>query len=928
MKKPSGPQDGQGPCGPGNEKEPSDSRGEPEEGGALSGFRRFFLRLYPQRLRKRHGPEMAVLLQRRLDRARASGGLPAVGREWGRAWGDLFLTRALEFLAPRGRETTEPRTGMAMNALFQDLRYALRRLARTPLFTGGALIIIAMAIGANTAAFTVVNHLLLTPPPFGDPDRVVNVYQDSDEGEPNSTSFPAYRDMATMGEVFGSVAATSPDNAVLEAGGETWSVAIEYTTASFMEVIDMAPSRGRWFDEEMDVPGAGSYAVVSHHTWTHRFGADPDMVGRVVQMNGHPVTVLGVGPADYNGMGGFMVTDFWLSISSVGIGGSFRVANLDRRQDHWYDVKARLAPGVTVARAQEAMDILAQRLAREFPDLNRGRDITVFPTREIRMHPQGDQEIFQPALLLMGVVALILVLASSNLGGLLLVRGVGRTQEVAVRRALGAAPGRVTRLFLGEALILSVLGGALGILLARWLLDLVAGLPLPLPFTGDLDLAMDVRVLFFTLALMTATGMFFGWAPAAQSLAADLTRSLKEDHRSQGGRRLSLFRNLMVAVQVAVSVVLVLASGLMVRSLMSYGRVDPGVDTGSVAVLRTDFSRLGLSEEDRGVILREIQEGLEAIPGVEAVAVGTRIPLYGNASTTTVVEGYEPSAGTGSVELDFAFVGPDYFRTLGMGLREGRTFDAHDQRAPDRVSVIVNQAAADRFWGGVDPLGRRIRPQADPEGWIHVIGVVSNVKVESLAESPRPMIYFALPETGTASPYVLVQTSGHPEALLPTIRSRLQAVNPRLPVVQLRTLASLVDESVSGPRMGATALGAFSLLALLLASLGIYTLVAFSVAGRRPEIGLRMALGAQGGRVVGGVMREMALTVALGMGAGGILSIFIFSRLQGLIYGAELLSLGTLLPTLGALLVTVALASWIPARRAARVDPVAALRGE
>jgi len=905
-----------------------DPPGGPGEAGPTGVFRRLFLRLYPRRLRERHGSEMGALLQRRLARARAAGGLPAVGREWARAWGDLALTRAHELLARRGRGRTEPRTGIAMNALYQDLRYALRRLARTPLFTGGALLIIAVAIGANTAAFTVVNHLLLTPPPFGDPDRVVNVYQDSDDGEPNSTSFPAYRDMAAMGEVFGSVAATSPDNAVLEADGESWPVAIEYTTASFLDVIDMAPFRGRWFDGEMDVPGAGNYAVVSHHTWTHRFGADPGMVGRVVQMNGHPVTVLGVGPADFNGMGGFMVTDFWLSISSVGIGGSFRVANLDRRQDHWYDVKARLAPGVTVARAQEAMNALAERLAREFPDLNRGRDITVFPTREIRLHPQGDRELLQPALLLMGVVGLILVLASSNLGGLLLVRGVGRTQEVAVRRALGAAPGRVTRLFLGEALLLSVLGGAMGILLARWLLDLAAGLPLPLPFSGELDLAMDIRVLLFTVALMTATGLFFGWAPAAQSLAAELTRSLKEDHRSHGGRRLSLFRNLMVAVQVAVSVVLIMAAGLMVRSLMSYGRVDPGVDSASVAVLRTDFSRLGLSEADRGVTLREVQEGLKAIPGVEAVAVGTRIPLYGNASTTTVVEGYEPSAGTGSVELDFAFVDPDYFRTLGMGLREGRAFNADDQRAPERVSVIVNQAAVDRFWGGVDPLGRRIRPQADPEGWIRVVGVVSNVKVESLAESPRPMLYFPLPETGTASPYVLVRTSGNPEALLPTVRSRLQAVNPRLPVVQLRTLASLVEESVSGPRMGATALGAFSLLALLLASLGIYTLVAFSVAARRPEIGLRMALGAPGGRVVGRVMREMAVTVALGMGVGGILSILLFSRLQGLIFGAELLSVGTLLPTLGVLVVTVALASWIPARRAARVDPVAALRGE
>ena len=908
------------PTNPGPEGRPEARRHHP--------FRTAFLRLYPKRLRDRYGAEMATLLQDRLERARRSRRPLSVTRAWLRAWKDLAVTMVLEVRSGRHREKQESTTGIFMSTLIQDLKYAARRLGRTPLFSGGGLLIIALAIGANTAAFTVANHLLLTPPPFGDPDRVVNIYQDSDDGDPNSTSFPAYRDMAAMDGLFQSVGATSPDKAILDSDEGSWPVSIEFTTASFMEVIGMSPVRGRWFDSEMDYPGAGNYAVVSHHTWENRFGADPGIVGQVVQMNGNPVTIVGVGPADFNGIGGFMVTDFWLSISSVGINGDYRVQNLDRRQDHWYDVKARLATGVSVAQAQEAMDALAGRLAREFPELNEGRDITVFPTREIRLHPQGDQELLPQALLLMGVVVLILILAASNLGGLLLVRGVARTQEVAVRRAMGAAPGRVTQLFLGEALLLSALGGGLGVVLAHWLLGLVAGLPIPLPFSGDLDLAMDIRVLVFTLALMTGTGLFFGWAPAAQSLAADLTGALKENQRSYGGRRVSLFRNLMVSVQIAVSVVLVLASGLMVRSLMSYNQVDPGVDAEAVAVLRTDFSRLDMSPEERGVTLRELMEGLETLPGVDEVAMTTRIPLFGAASTTTVVEGYEPAAGTGSVELDFSFVDPDVFRALGMELREGRGYTVDDQRAPGRASVIINQAAADRFWGGVGPIGRRMRPQADPEGWMQVIGVVSDAKVESLAEPPTPMIYFVLSEAGSNSPYVLVRTSRDPELLLPSIRTQLQAVNPRLPVVQLRSMESLINDSMATPRMGAMALGAFSILALLLASVGIYTIVAFSVAGRKPEIGIRMALGAHSGRVVSGVMREMTVTVVVGMAAGALVAFLVFSRFQNLLFGAELLSLQTLAPTLGVLLATVALASWIPARRAARVDPVEALRGK
>lgn len=890
-------------------------------------FRSFFLRLYPKRVRKGHGVEMMEFLEHRLGRARASGRRGARVRTWWGLWKDLVATVAAEARRPRVKKESQ-RGGSGVGSLMQDLRHSVRRLAGTPLFTLGALGVMALAVGANTAAFTVVDHLLLTPPPFHRPEEVVNIYQDSDDGEPSSNSFPAYRDMSSMGEVFASVSATSPADATLETEEGSSPVAIEFATASLMETLGLSPFRGRWFDAEMDQVGAGNYAVVSHFAWQNRFGGDPELVGRVLRVNGEPVEVIGIGPPDYNGMGGFLVTDFWLSISSVGLGGSFRIANLDRREDHWYDVRGRLAPGVAVAQAQEAMNVLARRLAAEFPEMNEGRGITVFPTREIRLHPQADGALLPVATLLMAVVVLILILASSNLGSLLLIRGVGRRQEMAVRRAMGAAPFRVARLFLSEALLLSFAGGILGVLVAQWMLGVVAALPLDLPVGGDLDLHMDGRVLLFALALMVGTGLFFGWAPAAQSLAADVTGALKEDRRTTGGRRLSRFRNLMVSVQVAVSLILVLGAGLMVRTLARYYRVDPGVDADRVAVLRTDFTPLGLEAEERGVLVRQITERLAALPGVESVALASRLPVSGGGSTTTVVEGYDPPAGTGSVELDWVSVTPGYFRTMGIRVMAGRAYEVDDLRAEGRGPVILNQAASDRFWGGVDPVGRRLRPQGNPDAWSRVIGIASTSKVRSLAEPPTPLLYYVMGGGSLASPYLLVRSSTDPEGLLAAMSTQLREVNPRLPVVQLRALDDLVGDSVGTSRMSTMVLSLFSGLALLMACLGIYTIVAFSVAGRSSEIGIRMALGAPGNRVVAGVMREMGVTVAVGVALGGLFMVLVFPRLRDLFFGVELLSAWTLLPSLGILVGAVGLASWIPARRAARVDPVVALRAE
>ena len=886
---------------------------------------RAVLSLYPPALRDLHGPEIEHMVRVRLEEADPRG-RRAVLTTWFRVLRDVLETRFRPPTVPGPTASRGPKE-RGMHQTLRDLRYALRRLARTPAFTVGALAIMAIAIGANTAVFAIVNQALLRPPPFDQPDRVVHVYQDSDDGEPSSTSFPAYRDMAALDGVFEAVSATTPTGATLELNDASESVAVEFTTASFLDVIGRTVTSGRWFDPSMDVVGAGNYAVVSHHAWRSRFGSDPTLVGRTLRLNGSPVTIIGIGPEGVNGVGGFIVTDLFLSISSVGVSGPFMISNLDRREDHWYDVKARLAEGVTPEQAQQAMDGLARSLAEQFPDLNRGRDITVFSSREVRVHPEQDGILVSVGAVLTAIVALVLILACTNLGGLLLVRGVSRGSEVAVRRALGAAPGRVARLFLSEAMLLTVGGGVLGLVVAGWLLRALAAAPLPGPLSGELDLSWDLRVVAFSLLLMIATGAFFGLAPALQSLRSDVAGILREDQAAPGRvRRLSLLRNGLVALQVAVSLILVVGAGVTVRNLAGYAEVDPGVDVEQLAFLTTNFSQAGIAGDERAPVVQQLRDAISAVPGVTDVALTSRVPVQGGGTTTTVVEGYVPASGTESVELDWALVGPDYFATVGIAVREGRGYTPGDAFGDERI-VVVNEAAARTFWPGESAVDRRIRPQSRPDAWVRVIGVVADSKIRSLSERPLPILYYPMGPSGVGSPAVLVRTAGDPSAVLDGLRSALATVHPGLPVSRLTTMEGHLGEALAVPRMSAGVLGLFSALALALAAVGVYTIVSFSVAGRRREVGIRVALGAARPRVMWTVVSEVVWTVGFGLLIGTATVVLVSPRLQGLLFGSDILSVGTLLPALLILAGAVGVGSLIPALRAVRADPVEALRG-
>jgi predicted permease len=813
----------------------------------------------------------------------------------------------------------------------QDTRYAARRLVRSPFFTLAALSILAVGIGANTAAFSLVDAALFRPPPFERPEELVYVYQDSDDGEPASSAYPAYLDIAARTDLFAGVGATSPE---FRTGGLLWETPegprpamVAYTTSSYFPVLGLVPSRGVWFSREHDFVGAGAFAVVSHRTWQSVMGGDQDVIGSTVRLNGQPVTVIGVGPEDFNGAAGALVMDFWLSISSTPVSGDFRVANLDRREDHWYDVVARLRPEVTLPQVRSAMDALAIQMGEANPELDRGRGLTVFSLDEVRLRPEMDGPIFTVGVSILAIVGLVLLLACSNLANMLLLRGVSRAPEMAVRIALGAGRNRLARLFLLEAILLSALGACAGLLLARWAVSVFPRLPLPLPPGVTFDVVVNGRVLAFSMILAVASALFFGLLPAMRASVADLGAAMREDVRTvSAARKGGALRKIFVGVQVAVSLVLVIGAGLLVRSLSNLAAVQPGVDVDRLAYVSVDATRGGAPAGDAAAVMEEMVTRIQALPGVTGAAFTTRLPVQRGGTTTTVFEGYVPPSGTDAVEMPFAYVSPGFFETLGVEVIDGRAFTVDDRRDTPRV-VLVNEAAAERYWGG-DAIGKRLRPQGSPDAWREVVGVVSNVKVASLSETPTPMMYYSTAQALIGCCHVLVRAEGDRVALLSGVRSIVSEAGPGVAVSALGLFEDHLGAALAVPRATTMLMGGFSLLALVLATLGVYAVVSFAVARRAAELGIRVALGAARSSVIAMVVRESLGTVTLGAAVGLAIALLAAPRLEGALFEVGVVDPLAFAGGAALLMAVAGIASWVPAWKAARADPVDVLKAQ
>jgi predicted permease len=833
----------------------------------------------------------------------------------------------------------------AFDALARDTRYGLRRLARDWRFTAAAVLILGLAIGANTAIFSVVNAVLFRNPPFADPERLVDIYQNDPAGKPLIvTSQGAYLAMAERTDVFAAtMAATIPVPGRYLHDGAIRSGTAEYATATYLDVLGLRPAVGRWFDAADERPGVPLVAVVGHQTWTRVFRADPSIVGRVVRIEGAAVTIVGVGPANHRGtLDVGIVTDFWLPITAL------RELNVTPGTRDLptiiapFLVKARLRDGATLAQATAAMNVVAGRLAAEYPEMFRnqgefalGKTITVVPTADVRVHPQADVPIMALASLVLVVVSLVLAIACSNLATLLLVRGAAQAKEVAVRLAMGARRPQLVRHLLIESLLLSLGGGIAGCILAWWAMRALQGVEFPI----SVDLTVDYRVLAFAIALSLATGVAFGLAPALKATRVDLLPTLRDEGLQPIDHRRLTLKNALIVVQVAVSVVLLGGTSIFLQQLAATRERRVGYAVDGVAMLETDVRFAGYSAAAARNLYDEILRRIAAVPGVQAAALSYGPPMERAGVPITV----EDAGDVGSAAPpSMIWAGPGFFETLRIPLLYGRVFDARDRVGTPDVAVVSETMARHHF-GAVDAVGRRFRT-SDRNDWIEVIGVVRDTSARSasadevLARPPR-VFYRPYTQADRQPTTVIARTSGEATALVAAMQRELRAVDVTLPVMQATTMAQSLESARAGPTAVATFLGALGGLGLVLSSIGLYAVVAFAVARRSREIGIRMALGARSQQVVWSIARGVAGLVGVGTGIGLVFTVLVMLALRTSSGEADI-GIGNLdvyRPTIDplALLVIAAVtalvgvaAAYVPGRRATRLDPLVALRHE
>lgn len=814
----------------------------------------------------------------------------------------------------------------------KDFRLAARTLWRTPAFTLGAVLTLALGIGANTAMFSIVNATLFRASLVANPERLVEIYQNGADGLPAFSSYPAFTDMATHTELFaGTTAASIPGPVRYLHQGAVRTAVAEYATATYPSVLGLRPSLGRWFESAEDRAGADVVAVLGHRIWTTRFGGDPLVIGRTIQIEGVPVTIVGVGPASYNGTLNIgLVTDFWLPITSMpALVGPPEV--LERRaRAAGFVVKGRLRDGVAVAQTQAAMDILAARLAREYPNEDPGRGITVKASTDVRVHPQADGFLAVLATLLLIVVSLVLAIACSNLATLLLLRGTARAKEVSIRLALGATRRQIVWYLLTESALLSLAGGAAGCVFAWWAFRALSSLELPV----TMDFSLDYRVLVFAIALSLLTGTAFGLAPALTATKVDLISTLRDEAgRGAPSQRWFTLKNALVVFQVAVSVVLLAAAGVFLRLLLDARNQPAGFAVDGVALLETDARYAGYSASEANRVYDRLRERIAAIPGVQATAVTGGEPMQSSGVSVVLDAAADAEA---AVLVSSIWAGPGYFDTLAIPILAGRALDDRDRAGTTRVAVI-SESMARRHFGGIGVGGRRFRMDQDPN-WIEVVGVARDTGTADpsgdLIDPTPDLFYLSSTQWDRPLTTVVARSTLDAAGLVGAMQRELRALDPALPVVSAKTMARHLEDSLLFPVAFATVLGLLGALGVGLAGFGLYAVVAFAVSRRSREIGIRMALGARSDQVVWTVAKQTAMLVGVGTAAGLVLSLIAILGLRQVSLSAP----GNVFtPTVDPvalmviavfMLIVGAAAAYVPARRAAALTPVDALRVE
>jgi putative ABC transport system permease protein len=806
-----------------------------------------------------------------------------------------------------------------MRTFLQDLRYGLRMLAKSPGFTAAALLTLTLGIGATAAIFSVVDAVLLRALPFRDPSRLVAVYEDvSHWGFPRNTPAPGnYADFKAQTQVFEDVAASAFQVYNLSGKGEDpEKLEGQSATHNLFSLLGVAPELGRVFTADEDRPGFQHVVLLSHDLWTRRFGADRKAIGREILLNNEKYSVIGVLPAGFH----FEAKneDIWTPMA-------FPAEQLLNRGTHYLNVVARLQPGVSVEKANASLQVLLKTRAQQYPEDLRVMDrffaepLQVSYTYEVRSGLK----------VLIAAVGFILLIACANIANLLLSRAAGRQRELAVRTALGANRARLVRQLLTESTLMALGGGALGILLADWCFVFLKNL-IPEDLSRMIALTLDFRVLAFAVAVSLASSVLFGLAPALQISGIDLNEVLKQGGRGNTGPRRSLFRSALVIGEVALSLVLLVGSGLMIESFANLRGLNPGFRADHVLTMRLEVPDTKYGNFARRTqFFQNVLERVRTIPGVQVAGFTSALPLTFKGGTSRFTPEHVVLPQGLSNDANNRVVSPGYFEAMRIPLRRGRFFDEHDGALAAPV-VLINETMARKFWRNQDALGRRMQLHADGP-WFQIVGIVADVRQMGLNEPPRQEMYFSYwqAEKNWFTPRDLaIRTAGDPTALVKSVKRTIASIDRDQPISDIKTMDQWLDEEVASRHVQTTLLGGFAALALILACIGIYGVLAYVVTQRTQEIGVRVALGADSGSIFRAVAKQGMSLAAAGIAIGVAASLALSRGLESMLFDVK--------PTdpltyLGAALVFAfvsLLACYIPARRAAKVDPLVALRYE